>query len=810
MSTNAQLSQQINDLLTKWNTREDEYRAWLAGTPTGGDNFDGRYPLTSPDGTSELVDCPAKLADTVGGPAGLSEAAQVAAEAALATTVTHKDRSVTAESAALAAQSASITARNLAELYRDQAAAHAANLQFAMDASETAQALAEVAQAAAEASSVTAGEFEVASGIDASNAANARVASEAARDLAAGYAASIDPAQFATPADIATAISDLVDTSPETMNTLNELAAALGDDPNFATTMTTSLGNKSDIGHAHAISDVTSLQTALDAKAAIGHSHTIADTTGLQTALDGKQASGSYAAASHTHSYLPLTGGTLTGAVSAPNLSGTNTGDQDLSGYLPITGSSVLTKSEKSETVTPNYQVMSARYRALLKRGTAVGLLATTENLVTYSEEFDDASWTKVGSTIDANTATAPDGSLTADTFTEDTTTDVHRLAHNYTAVAIGSWVTGAVRVKAGTCDTIQLLVDQMSGSDASGDWANFDIKNGVVGSYSSNLIPSIEPLGDNWYLCSVSSIVSATNLTKLYIYMTNSVTASRNPPYLGTSRTVHIWGAQLYSGAKRLPYIKTEAAAVTQVGVAVPDAAVEAYNNYLDALENAAPAWDDQTVDSTLIPTDNLLTTSDLTDAYWDKNATVTANGIYYTVDDPSATGQKVLYKSVTKGSANTHTAIFRVKKDNVPKTTRQVELRFSFVTGGTTNYHTIWLDTDTGVVAARPTREPSDGFGVFDNGTEWVVWITGTDSSTNSSTQIMVVPTGAINDVVADGSATGSVDVRGIQLFAGTIADRARTSFQSRLAAYAGKLDDLQLALFDNLEARITALEP
>jgi len=41
-------------------------------------------------------------------------------------------------------------------------------------------------------------------------------------------------------------VSLLIDSSPETLNTLNELAAALGDDPNFATTVASSLGNKVD------------------------------------------------------------------------------------------------------------------------------------------------------------------------------------------------------------------------------------------------------------------------------------------------------------------------------------------------------------------------------------------------------------------------------------------------------------------------------------------------------------------------------------------------------------------------------------
>ena len=62
-----------------------------------------------------------------------------------------------------------------------------------------------------------------------------------------------------------TAIANLVDSSPATLDTLNELAAALGDDPNFATTVSTNLGNKVDkinitgatVGSASAIPVIT-------------------------------------------------------------------------------------------------------------------------------------------------------------------------------------------------------------------------------------------------------------------------------------------------------------------------------------------------------------------------------------------------------------------------------------------------------------------------------------------------------------------------------------------------------------------------
>lgn len=50
--------------------------------------------------------------------------------------------------------------------------------------------------------------------------------------------------QLANTAFVQTAIANLVASSPATLDTLNELAAALGNDPNFATTMATQLGLK--------------------------------------------------------------------------------------------------------------------------------------------------------------------------------------------------------------------------------------------------------------------------------------------------------------------------------------------------------------------------------------------------------------------------------------------------------------------------------------------------------------------------------------------------------------------------------------
>ena len=53
-------------------------------------------------------------------------------------------------------------------------------------------------------------------------------------------------ADLATQSYVSTAISNLIDSAPSTLNTLNELAAAINDDASFASTITTALGNKLD------------------------------------------------------------------------------------------------------------------------------------------------------------------------------------------------------------------------------------------------------------------------------------------------------------------------------------------------------------------------------------------------------------------------------------------------------------------------------------------------------------------------------------------------------------------------------------
>jgi len=101
---------------------------------------------------------------------------------------------------------------------------------------------------------------------------------------------------------VSTEIANLVDSSPEALNTLNELAAALGDDANFSTTILTSLGTKAANTYVNQTFETKSV--ALSSNNAQN-----------SLILDRLQVANAVA------TYAPLAGATFTGAVAGTKLS---------------------------------------------------------------------------------------------------------------------------------------------------------------------------------------------------------------------------------------------------------------------------------------------------------------------------------------------------------------------------------------------------------------------------------------------------------------------------------------------------------
>ena len=110
---------------------------------------------------------------------------------------------------------------------------------------------------AAEAANKKAVEDEATARTNADNALDARL-----DKLEGSGAGSVAKALADAKSYADTKVAGILDSAPETLNTLNELAAALGDDPNFATTVMTEIGKKANSQHGN---HVPTTQTANNA-----------------------------------------------------------------------------------------------------------------------------------------------------------------------------------------------------------------------------------------------------------------------------------------------------------------------------------------------------------------------------------------------------------------------------------------------------------------------------------------------------------------------------------------------------------------
>jgi hypothetical protein len=163
-------------------------------------------------------------------------------------------------------------------------------------------------------------------------------------------------------------------------------------------------------------------------------------------------------------------------------------------------------------------------------------VLSGRVNLLTKTEQFDDAVWGKSAATVTANAAFAPDGTTTADRLTDNTSSTEHRVAISLT-VPVGAY-TWSVYAKAETLSWLHIGVPNSVGSRVD---TYFDVGNGAVGTVPSGFTAQIQSVGSGWYRCTVSGSTQAST----YIVIATS-TANNVQGYAGTGQSLLIWGADL------------------------------------------------------------------------------------------------------------------------------------------------------------------------------------------------------------------------------------------------------------------------
>lgn len=195
------------------------------------------------------------------------------------------------------------------------------------------------------------------------------------------------------------------------------------------------------------------------------------------------------------------------------------------------------------------------------------GLLleGASTNLVTYSEQFDNAAWTKTNSSITANVIDAPDGTLTADKiYATDATVDQKRISQGG-AIAAGSTITISSYVKADEVTKCNLLA--FSGADEARTY--FDLTTGSKGTSTTVGVATvngygIEAIVNGWYRIWMTCYINAIS-TSIAMGV-QLVSTDGDILYTGSSGDgFYAWGAQFEELEITTSYIPTVATAVSR-----------------------------------------------------------------------------------------------------------------------------------------------------------------------------------------------------------------------------------------------------
>jgi hypothetical protein len=176
-------------------------------------------------------------------------------------------------------------------------------------------------------------------------------------------------------------------------------------------------------------------------------------------------------------------------------------------------------------------------------------------NLLTCSEKFDDAAWTKLFSSVTANNEAAPDGTTTADLMVEDSTTNGRYLQQSFTTT-VQSY-TFSCYFKQPTLNARRYVL--LYHNESVKGWV-FDIQNGVVGAGGTSGVTApaaytITSVGNGWYRCAITITgTAASNQFRAYI-VTHDGTGGL-ASYAGNgSGSMLVWGAQVETGSTATAY---------------------------------------------------------------------------------------------------------------------------------------------------------------------------------------------------------------------------------------------------------------
>ena len=185
-------------------------------------------------------------------------------------------------------------------------------------------------------------------------------------------------------------------------------------------------------------------------------------------------------------------------------------------------------------------------------RTNSAGLIEVVPyNLLQYSEEFENAIWTKLNVSVTANTTTSPSGVQNADSLVENTATGLHLILQAFVSTATTYSYT--CYIKPDTRTRAYLRTDTNVGTVRT----LFDLTGAGSVVLLNHTSATITNIGNGWYKCSITFIEGVGAVGRL-VAVEGAI--GTNISYTGNGLTAfYLWGAQLVEGTTAKDYLRTE-----------------------------------------------------------------------------------------------------------------------------------------------------------------------------------------------------------------------------------------------------------
>jgi uncharacterized protein YxeA len=180
----------------------------------------------------------------------------------------------------------------------------------------------------------------------------------------------------------------------------------------------------------------------------------------------------------------------------------------------------------------------------------------TVKNLLGYSQNFENAAWTKSNSSIAASTVIGPFGFDGGEKLVENTVNILHYVAQTQSTSA-NSVLTLSVYAKAGERTQVDVRVGGVG-------WATSPVcvVNLITGAIVSGSGATVVPVGDGWFRISLTAIADGTTQARGIVV---APAVAGNSTYTGDGTSgIYIFGAQLSDSASLDPYSYNPVAAPT------------------------------------------------------------------------------------------------------------------------------------------------------------------------------------------------------------------------------------------------------